>query len=177
MADRSDQPVGEGRLVVGLVRGVHGLRGAVRVEVLSDEPARFEPGGVLFPEGSDRGLTIADSRADGPGLVIRFDEVTDRPAADQLRDVYLETEGTRPLAPGEHYWHEVIGCAVNTQDGELLGTVEDVFRAGESEVYSVRGPRGEMLVPAVGSVVIELAPAEGRIVVDGDALGLEAKPG
>jgi 16S rRNA processing protein RimM len=174
VTDRSGQPVGEGRLVVGLVRGVHGLRGALRVEVLSDEPSRFEPGSVLFPEGSDRRLTVADSRADGPGLVVRFDEVTDRSAADQLRDVYLETEGTSALAPGEHYWHEVIGCAVSTREGEVLGTVEDVFRVGESEVYSVRGPRGEVLVPAVGSIVVELAPAEGRIVVDGEALGLEA---
>jgi len=164
-------------LVVGLVRGVHGLRGALRVEVLSDEPARFEPGSVLFPEGSERRLTVADSRADGPGLVVRFDEVTDRSAADQLRDIYLETEGTGELAPGEHYWHEVIGCSVSTREGELLGTVEDVFRVGESEVYSVRGPRGEVLVPAVGSIVLELAPAEGRIVVDGQALGLETKPG
>jgi len=176
VTDRSGQPAGEGRLVVGLVRGVHGLRGALRVEVLSDEPSRFEPGSVLFPEGSDRRLTVADSRADGPGLVVRFDEVTDRSAADQLRDVYLETEGADALAPGEHYWHEVIGCAVSTREGEVLGTVEDVFRVGESEVYAVRGPRGEVLVPAVGSIVVELAPAEGRIVVDGEALGLEARP-
>jgi 16S rRNA processing protein RimM len=177
VTDGSGQPAGEGRLVVGLVRGVHGLRGALRVEILTDEPARFEPGSVLFPEGSDRRLTVADSRADGPGLVVRFDEVSDRSAADQLRDVYLEAEATSALAPGEHYWHEVIGCAVRTQDGELIGTVDDVFRVGESEVYSVRGPRGEVLVPAVESIVLELAPAERRIVVDGEALGLEAKPG
>jgi ribosomal 30S subunit maturation factor RimM len=50
--------------------------------------------------------------------------------------------------------------------------VQDVFRVGESEVYSVRGPRGEILVPAVGDVVKELAPADRRIVVDADALGL-----
>lgn len=177
MTDRSGQPAGEGRLVVGLVRGVHGLRGALRVEVLTDEPTRFETGSVLFPEGSDRRLTVAASRSDGPGLVVRFEEVTDRSAADDLRDAYLEAERTHTLAPGEHYWHEIIGCTVSTQAGEVLGIVEDVFRVGESEVYSVRGGRGEVLVPAVASIVLELAPAEGRIVVDGDALGLEAKPG
>ena len=160
--------------MVGLIRGVHGLRGALRVEVLTDAPARFEPGSVLFVEGSDRRLTVAESRPDGPGLVVRFAEIPDRNAADQLRDVYLEAAGTGMLDPGEHYWHEIIGCAVSTQSGEVLGTVDDVFRVGEAEVYSVRGPRGEVLVPAVGSVVLELAPAERRIVVDGKALGLEA---
>ena len=42
------------RLVVALVRGVHGLRGAVRVEVLTDRPEeRFRQGVVLHREGSD----------------------------------------------------------------------------------------------------------------------------
>ncbi len=59
-----------------------------------------------------------------------------------------------------------------TTTGEELGTVKDVFRVGESEVYEVRGERGEILVPAIGDVVKELNPAEKRIVVDADALGL-----
>ena len=66
------------RLVVGLVRGVHGLRGGVRVEVLSDDPLRFDPGSVLHPEGSTRTLTVAWRQEDGPGLLLRFDEVTTR---------------------------------------------------------------------------------------------------
>ena len=41
----------EERVAVGLVHGLHGLRGAVRIEVLSDEPHRFEVGSVLFVEG------------------------------------------------------------------------------------------------------------------------------
>jgi 16S rRNA processing protein RimM len=65
-----------------------------------------------------------------------------------------------------------VGCNVVTSDGEELGTVVDVFRVGEGEVFTVRGPGGEILVPAVASVVRELNPAERRIVVDADALGL-----
>ena len=43
-----------------------------------------------------------------------------------------------------------------TTDGEELGTVVDIFRVGESEVYVVRGARGETLVPAVADVVKEI---------------------
>ena len=53
------------RLVVGLVRGVHGLRGAVRVEILSDNPDRFAVGNVLHREGDDRPLTILSAQRDG----------------------------------------------------------------------------------------------------------------
>jgi 16S rRNA processing protein RimM len=171
MAGGSVEQTGEGRLVVGKVRGVHGLRGAVRVEVLTDNLSRFDVGSTLFREGSPDHLTVASSHRDGPGLLVRFAEVTDRTHADRLREAYLEAP-LEELAPEEFYWHEIIGCAVTTTDGEALGTVHDVFRVGGGEVYEVRGPEGEILVPAVGSVVTELRPDEKRIVVDAAALGL-----
>jgi len=161
------------RLVVGLVRGVHGLRGAVRVEILTDNQDRFAPGSLLYPEDSDMRLTVVSAQRDGPGLLVRFAEVPDRYAADQLRDTYLEATAA-DLPSNAFYWHDVIGCEVQSDDGEVLGTVRDVFRVGVSEVYVVDGSRGEILIPAVQSVVKELMPGERRIVVDGDALGLNA---
>jgi 16S rRNA processing protein RimM len=162
---------GEGRLVVGKVRGIHGLRGAVRVEVLTDNLGRFDVGSTLYREGAADPLTVASAHRDGPGLLVRFAEVADRDSADSLRDAYLEAP-LEPLDADQFYWHEIVGCSVTAVDGESLGTVTDVFRVGETEVYEVRGPRGEILVPAVATIVKELRPAEKRIVVDGDALGL-----
>lgn len=158
-------------MVVGLVRGIQGLRGAVRVEVLTDIPSRFDVGSTLFREGSSAPLTVSSSHRDGPGLLVRFAEVSDRQAADALRDAYLEA-AAEPLPDQEYFWHEIIGCTVFTTTGVELGEVTDVFRVGEAEVYTVRGPGGEILVPAVSSIVKVLAPAEKRIVVDPDALGL-----
>ena len=159
------------RLVVGLVRGVHGLRGAVRVEILTDNLDRFSPGSLLFAEGTEDRLTIVGAHRDGLGLLVRFAEVPDRSAADRLRDTYLEA-AAGDLPPDTFYWHDIIGCEVWTQEGEYLGEVKDVSRVGEAEVYAVKGPRGEQQIPSVKSVVKELAPAERRIVVDADALGL-----
>jgi 16S rRNA processing protein RimM len=163
------------RFVVGLVRGLHGLQGAVRVEPLSDDPARFEPGSRLYLEGSDRALTVEWAQVNAPGLLVRFREVSTREAADTLRNAYLEA--VRPSAPldaGAYWWHELVGVPVVSEQGEALGTVEDVFRAGGGEVYVVGGgPRGELLIPAVGAVFREFAPREGRVVVDAEALGLE----
>ncbi len=63
-----------------------------------------------------------------------------------------------------------------TGDGEELGVVADIFRVGESEVYVVRGPRGETLVPAVAAVVTVIDLQAKRIVVDAVALGLRDDP-
>ena len=164
--------------MVGLVRGLHALRGAVRVEVLSDDPSRFEPGSVLYAEGGDDPLTVVWSQSDGPGMLLRFRELPTRTMAELLRDRYLEAD-RRPAAlpEGAFYWHELIGTQVHAEDGEDLGTVRDVFRAGGGEVLVVDGgARGEVLVPAVAAVVREFAPREGRITVDREALGLDDGP-
>lgn len=160
--------------MVALVRGVHGLRGAVRVEVLTDRPKeRFVPGAVLHPEGSHRPLTISAAVpvADGPGWRLQFAEVPDRNAAEPLRGAYLETEAGDALEADAVYWHEVIGVTVTTEDGTVLGVVRDVYRAGGAEVYVVRdGPAGEFDVPAVRAFIRVFDPRAGRIVVDADAL-------
>ena len=174
MSAPSTPPRGdEERLAVGLVRVLHGLRGMVRVEVLTDNPTRFEPGSTMFREGDSRPLTVASSQRDGPGLLVRFKEIPDRNAAETLRDAYLEVAAEASPSDGGFYWHDIVGCAVTTTGGEDLGKVTEVFRVGEGEVYVVRGARGEVLVPAVSSIVTELAPAHKRIVVDADALGLD----
>ena len=162
---------GEGRLVVGLVRGGHGLKGAVRVEILTDNESRFDAGSTLFREGATEPLTVLTAHRDGPGLLVRFREVNDRPAADKLRNAYLEA-AVDQLEANTYYWHDIVGCVVVAESGEELGKVTDVFRVGEAEVYEVRGSRGEILIPAVASVIKELNPTDKRIVVDAGALGL-----
>lgn len=169
-----------GRRVVALVRRVHALRGEVRVEVLTDDPStRFARGSRLFREGSAEPLTVVASRpvADGPGWRVRFRELPDRTAVESLRDTYLEAEVAdrpdRSDAEEPVWWDEVVGASVVGRDGEPLGTVRDVYRAGEAEVYSVDGGgRGPFELPAVRDWIVEFAPRDGRIVVDADALDL-----
>jgi 16S rRNA processing protein RimM len=167
--------------VVALVRGVHGLRGVVRVEVLTDHPeTRFVPGAVLHREGGDEPLTItsAEAVADGPGWRVQFAEVRSRDAADTLRGAYLEAEVSPELelGRGEYYWHEIVGCEVRGVDGALLGTVRDVYRVAENEVFVVDG--GDVAafdLPAVRAFIRVFAPRRGEIVVDAASLDLRPR--
>jgi len=168
------------RLVVGLVRGLHGVHGRVRVEVLTDAPERrFAHGAVVFPEGSTDRLTVVEGRPvpDGPGWWLRFVERPSRDLVESLRDTYLEADV--PLderEPGRWHFHELEGLAVRSQDGRELGRVHEIYRAGAAEVLVVRGPEGELDVPAVSAVVVEVAPERGEIVIDAHALDLDARP-
>lgn len=170
------------RLVVAQVRGLHGLNGAVRVEVLTDQPeARFAMGRVLHVEGDPRPLTVVAAQPveDGPGWRLRFGEVPDRAAAERLRDAYLEVEVDRAedLGAGAAYWHEVVGSVVRDSTGAELGRVADVYRAGEREVYVVRGgPAGEFDLPAIRDVITTFAPERGELVIDETVLDLGGDP-
>jgi len=150
------------------------------VELLTDRPEdRFTVGTRLYLEGTPQALTISESSAvaDGPGWWLRFREISSREAADTLRDQYLEIEApVEEHEPGRWFFHELVGLTARTTTGEDLGTVEEIYRAGGAEVFLVRGPRGELDIPGVKGIVVELAPERGEMIVDMDALDLDARP-
>ena len=166
--------------MVALVRGLRGLRGQVRVELLTDRPEdRFLTGARLFLEGTQQALTIAEAEpvADGPGWWLQFREIRHRDEAEALRDRYLEIVAPdEPREPGRWMWHELEGLAVRSSAGEDLGTIADIYRAGGAEVFVVRGPRGELDVPGVRGIVVDLAPERGEMIVDLESLALDARP-
>jgi len=156
-------------LRVAQVRGVRGLDGSLRLEVLTDTPEqRFVPGARLSIESSDRVLTILEVTPSSPGLFVRFGEVQSRLAGERLIGAYLTIPAAQvQIPPDRVLWDEVIGVTVRDPQGEIIGEVRDLYRAGGAEVYVVQTPDGgEIDLPAVASVIVEFAPREGRIVAD-----------
>jgi 16S rRNA processing protein RimM len=156
-------------LRVAQVRGVRGLDGTLRLEVLTDLPEqRFLPGARLSVEGSERVLTILEVTPSSPGLFIRVGEVQSRLAGERLVGAYLTIPAAQVRIPPDRVlWDEVIGVTVRDPQGGIIGEVHDLYRAGGAEVYVVRTPDGgEIDLPAVASVIVEFAPREGRIVAD-----------
>ena len=169
------------RLVVALVRGIHGLRGDVRLEVLTDQPERrFAPGSVLYLEGDATPLTIAAATeiSDGPGWRVRFRELGDRTAVDPLRGKYLEAivEPDDTRSPESVYWHELMGVVVTGLDGAELGSIHDVYSVGETDTVVVKGgPVGEFDLPLLRAFIREFDPRAGRFVVDAALLDLDVR--
>ena len=98
---------------------------------------------------------------------LRLDGVATREAATALVGRYLELPA-RELPEGSYYWHQLQGLRVVDTSGDELGELVEVFRAGENEVYRVVGGGGELLIPALRSVVKEIDLAARRMVVEYD---------
>jgi 16S rRNA processing protein RimM len=163
-------------VVVGRIGKPHGLRGEVTVDVRTDEPERrFAPGIVLDvepPPGSAsslRTLTVAGSRRHQSVLLVTFDELSDRTAAEAARGIVLHLSipaDESPEDPDEFYDHQLVGLSAYDEDGTPLGTVVGLLHGGAQDLLRITTPEGrEALVPFVKALVPEVDVAEGRLVV------------
>ena len=155
---------GEPPVLVGIIARAHGLGGEVVVDPYSDAPERFAPGSTLtaaFPSGKTERLVVATVRPFQERLLVRFEGVESRTDAESLHgvDLTIARGEVRKLPEGRHYRFELIGLAVRSRDGETLGEVADVFATGGNDVYVIRGPRGEILLPAIEGVIVEIDTA------------------
>lgn len=159
-------------VTVGRVTRAHGIRGDVTVEVRTDTPdERFAAGRTLITEPASAGpLTVRQSRWHSGRLLVRFENVDDRDAAEALRGTVLQTEiddDERLDDPEEFYDHQLEGLQVVTVAGNKVGTVGEVIHAPAQDVLVVRHPRGgESLVPFVADIVPEVDLDSGTVIVD-----------
>ena len=159
------------QLAVGRIGRAHGISGEVAVEVRTDDPdRRFADGAVLVSDPPERGpLTVVAARWHSGRLLVRFDRLTDRTAAEALRGTMLLVdvdEHDRPADPDEFYDHQLIGLAVFTDGGEAVGTVTDVLHLPAQDVLAIERKDGaEVLVPFVAELVPEVDVDGGRLTV------------
>ena len=105
-------------------------------------------------------------RVAGPSAVVQLVGVNSAEAAAALRGALLYVPTEQAVRPrGQHFWHEIEGLRVETEDGRGLGIVTEVMRTGANDVYVVDGAGGELLIPAIADVVREIDVRAGRIVV------------
>ena len=163
-------------VVVGRVGKPHGIRGEVTLDVRTDEPERrFAPGTTLraeAPAGADRrpaSLTVARARWHQSTLLVTFEEIADRNAAEAARGTVLHATIAHdevPEDPEEYYDHQLVGLDVVDVDGSPLGSVKALVHGSAQDLLTVRTPDGrDALVPFVSALVPEVDLAAGRIVV------------
>ena len=158
--------------MVGQVRRPHGLRGELRVEVITDYPDRLGQHACFYlaspntPEAVQR-YPVEGMRMHKDTLLLKLGGCDDRNTAETLRDMLVQVliEDAIPLEEGEYYHFQLIGVKVETETGEKLGQVVEVLDTAAHDVYIVRGARGEVLLPAVEEVVLVLDLEAGEMVV------------
>ncbi|MFF1452290.1 ribosome maturation factor RimM [Streptomyces sp. NPDC058274] len=160
------------QLVVARVGRAHGIKGEVTVEVRTDEPElRLGPGAVLATDPASAGpLTIETGRVHSGRLLLRFEGVRDRNAAEALRNTLLiadvDPEQT-PEDPDEYYDHQLMDLDVVTADGTEVGRITEISHLPSQDLFIVERSDGtEVLIPFVEEIVTGIDLTEQRVVID-----------
>jgi 16S rRNA processing protein RimM len=158
-------------VLVGRIARPHGIRGHVIVTPETDfVEERFRTGATFWTR-SDRGdetLTVTSARVQNGRPVIGFEGFARIEDVERLAglDLRVPEDTLQPLAEGAYYVHDLVGCAVETVSGERVGEVQRVDGGAGASVLSVRGPRGEVLVPLAADICIEVDVAGRRIRIN-----------
>ena len=160
------EPVPPESLIVGRILAPWGIRGEVKVEVLTDFPERFAPQKVVYL--NTRPLEIESCRPHKQQLVVKLATIDSVEDAEKLRgqDLTIPRSELSRLPEGQYYPFQIIGLKVVTTEGELLGHITEIMTTGSNDVYIVEGKRGEILIPAIEDVVKSIDLKKGKVVIE-----------
>ena len=157
----------EPTVTVGRIAKPHGVRGELSVQNRSDNPERWIVGAVSF-DATGRTYTVRTVRPHGERLLVTFEEIGDRTAAEAVAGAeLLIPESWLPELPAGRWWaHQVEGLEVVTESGLPLGSIAEVLPYPAQDLWRVVAADGtETLVPAVEELVVSVDIAGGRAVV------------
>ncbi len=150
-------------VAIGRVVKAHGIRGEVVVDVRSDVAGRFDPGATVVLGGP--AAAIATSRPHQGRLLVRFEGIDDRSAAELLRGRVLEAEAADPATSETYFVAELVGMAVVDEHGGDLGVVSALIELPDAAGYDLlevtREDGSAWLLPAVDDYVEVEPDAQG----------------
>lgn len=154
-------------LAVAQVARPFGLRGELKANILTDYPEELGRLHTVYlgPENSPR--TVEAIRLHQGFALFKLAGCDDRDAAEELRGALIQValENAVPLEADEFYEHQIVGLTVVEEDGAVLGQVSEIISTGANDVYVVIGSGGELLLPAIEKVILDIDLEEARMTV------------
>lgn len=110
---------------------------------------------------------VERARADQEHWILKLSGLGSRNDVESFRGELLEAADNDVLRDDDEsfFIHELLGLRVVTSKGDELGRVVEVLQTGANDVYVVRGERGEVLVPAISSVIDAIDVSVGVISI------------
>lgn len=161
----------EDLVTIGRIVKPVGLKGRLKVVSFLASPVVLEEQSQVFIGREDREparYTVRNISVKGNTFQIVLVGITTIEAADPLKGqfLYLPRQALDSLDDDEYYWHDIIGLAVVTGEGEKLGVITSIIPTGSNDVYVCEGPEGELLLPAIEGFIKKIDLAGGFVVAE-----------
>lgn len=157
-------------LLMGVIIGVHGIRGEVKIKAFSENPEAIAAYGALLSKSGTEKFKIKRYRAAKGVVIAKLIGVNDRNAAEALKgtELFLPRASLPDLSDAEEFYHaDLVGLRAEQPDGTLLGTVIALQNFGGGDMVEIKPEGGgeTKFVPFTHEAVPDVNIEKGRIVV------------
>ncbi|MDQ0645379.1 ribosome maturation factor RimM [Microbacterium murale] len=171
-----DRNQGKNQLRVGRLVKAHGLKGALKLELYTDNPERRFVTGAEFtlqvPEASPwhgKSVKVREYRVMNGNPVVFFEDIEDREGAEGLVRAILWIDQDADEAEDDAWYdHQLVGLDV-VRDETVIGKVTRVEHMPAQDLLIVRptgaGQDGDVMVPFVKAIVPAVDVAAGRVII------------
>lgn len=161
------------RIRIGEIVSVHGVKGALKVLPLTDNPIRFcslTEVDVVSKTKKNQSMSykVLSATPAKDMVILKLYGVDDRDKAETFRGMFLEIprEKAVKLPKDTYFIGDLIGCTVKEENGNMIGTLTDVQSTGANDIYEITDQNKKSIwIPAIADVVKEVNVEAGQIIV------------
>ena len=161
-------------LLIGEITKPQGVQGELKLRPITCDPWRFEDLDYAFVKDGEayRKVSISVRKVNEDAVYLRMEGVLTRNDAETMRGtmLYIDRENAVELDEDSTFICDLMGLKGVLTDGSEIGKIIDVMQPGGNDVYVFKGKRGEVLVPALKSVVVKVDLAEGVMLLDSERM-------
>jgi 16S rRNA processing protein RimM len=163
------QAVGEVRLAVGVLVGVHGIHGELKLQLWTDTPDHLKSIRSVWIGEEQQTRRLTGVRLTPDRALIRIAGVSSPEVARTFvgQTLYIAGTDARPLDEGELFLYQLVGLRVSQEDGTEIGSIADVIETGANDVLVIKPPAGgpDILYPHHREFVVGVDLEAGTMTV------------
>lgn len=157
-------------LEIGQIVNTFGIKGMVKIKPFTDDIRRFDKLETIYIENKKgrKEYKIEEVKYHKNMVLMKLEGIQTPEQADLLRQSYLlvDRDKEEPLEEGVYYIVDLLGLEVYTEEGQLLGKVDDIFNTGSNDVYVVKDELGkQFLFPGTSEVLKEVDLEKRKITI------------
>ena len=158
------------RLEIGQIVNTFGIKGEVKVIPFTNDINRFDDLKKVYVKSSkeSKQYKVENVRYHKNMVLLKLEGINNPEVAEMLKNCYLEIdrEDAIPLEEGTYFIADLIGLQVYTDEGKLLGKVDDIYNTGSNDIYVVKDELGkQILLPGIKEVIKDVQIENSKIIV------------
>ena len=155
---------------VGQIVNTFGIKGQLKVKPFTDDMERFEELKTVYicKKNEMKKVEIEDVKYNKQCILLKVKGIEDLTEAEKYKGLFLKIDrkDAKKLPKDTYFIADILGLEVYTDEGELLGKVDDIFPTGANDVYVVKDELGkQILLPSIPEVLKEIDLEKGKVIV------------